>query len=103
MYRYKAVVPTTLRCNKTDIGESIEEKVTRIIVNKEPIKDGAQTIFTDREDGVLPEYNVKTDRFELACESMDIVHRGKEVRGVKTHNKEESNDSTESTGSTGDE
>ena len=39
-------------------GESIEIKVKRITENNEPIKDGAQIIYTNREDGVLPAYNI---------------------------------------------
>lgn len=56
-------------------GETIEMKVTRILSNKESIKDGAPEIFTERKDGVLPGYNIRTDRFEVACEAMDKVHK----------------------------
>ena len=43
-------------------GEQIEEKVRRIVNNNEPITDGAPIIFTEKKDGVLPEYNIRTDR-----------------------------------------
>ena len=33
-------------------GERIENKVRRITENNEPITDGAQIIYTNREDGV---------------------------------------------------
>ena len=42
-------------------GESIENKVCRITENNEPITDGAPIIYTNREDGVLPAYNIRTD------------------------------------------
>ncbi|AXH76376.1 MAG: hypothetical protein [Microviridae sp.] len=58
-------------------GESIEKKVERILVNKEPIKDGAPLIFTERKDGVLPSYNIRTDRFEVAVDAMDKVTKSK--------------------------
>jgi hypothetical protein len=56
-------------------GETIEQKVERLVQNKEPIKDGAPEIFTDRKDGVQAAYNIRTDRFEIAAEAMDKVHK----------------------------
>lgn len=56
-------------------GESIETKVKRITENNEPIKDGAPIIYTNREDGVLPAYNIRTDRWEIAQQAMDAVNQ----------------------------
>lgn len=56
-------------------GESIENKVRRITENNEPIKDGAPIIYTNREDGVLPAYNIRTDRWEIAQQAMDAVNQ----------------------------
>jgi len=56
-------------------GETIETKVNRIVNNKEPIKDGAPAIYTDRKEGVIPAYNIKSDRFEIATDAMDIVSK----------------------------
>lgn len=56
-------------------GESIEIKVKRITENNEAIKDGAPIIYTNREDGVLPAYNIRTDRWEIAQEAMDAVNQ----------------------------
>lgn len=77
MYKYKKPQQTTLRVNKSYVGESIEQKVHRILNNKEPIKDGAPRIYTERRDGVRPEYDIRTDRFEHAIEAMDKVARSK--------------------------
>jgi hypothetical protein len=66
---------TSLRVNKSYEGETIEQKVERITQNGEPIKDGAPLIYTDRKDGVQAGYNIKTDRFEVAVEAMDKVHK----------------------------
>lgn len=66
---------TTIRCNYSYKGETIEQKVRRISTNKEPIKDGAPITYTERKDGVLPAYNPRTDRFELAVEAMDGISR----------------------------
>lgn len=54
-------------------GEWIEEKIERVVSNKEPITDGAPSIFTERKDGVISAYNIRTDRWEIACEAMDVV------------------------------
>ena len=56
-------------------GESIENKVRRITENNEPITDGAPIIYTNREDGVLPAYNIRTDRFEIAQQAMDAINQ----------------------------
>lgn len=56
-------------------GESIETKVKRITENKEPIKDGAPIIYTNREDGVLPAYNIRTDRWDIAQQAMDSINQ----------------------------
>ena len=62
---YKRIVPTyTGRMKSVECfeGEQIEEKVNRIVNNNKPITDGAPIIFTEKKDGVLPEYNPRTDR-----------------------------------------
>lgn len=58
-------------------GESIEDKVERIMLNQEPIKDGAPEIYTERKDGVGAGYDIRTDRWEIACEAMDVGERSK--------------------------
>lgn len=69
-----------IKCNgrmhsvETFEGETIEEKVNRIVNNGEPIKDGAPIIYTERKDGVLPEYDIRTDRWDIAIEAMDKVN-----------------------------
>ena len=57
------------------IGESIEDKVQRITENNEPITDGAPIIYTNREDGELPAYNIRTDRWDVAQAAMDAVNQ----------------------------
>lgn len=61
-------------------GETIEQKCRRIVEEDEPIKDGAPEIFTDRKDGVIAAYNIRTDRFEIAAEAMDAVNRSQIAR-----------------------
>lgn len=58
-------------------GETIETKVSRIINEKAPIEDGAPIIFTDRAANVMPAYNIRTDRWDIAVDAMDKVNRAK--------------------------
>lgn len=52
-------------------GERIEEKVQRLTEEKSPINDGAPIIYTERKDGVLPAYDIRTDRWEIAQKAME--------------------------------
>lgn len=54
-------------------GESIEKKVRRVVENKEPISDGAPIIYTEKKDGVLPQFNIRTDKWDIALDAMDKV------------------------------
>lgn len=82
MYKTRKPQNTTLRVNNSYIGETLEQKVNRIVNNKEPIKDGAPLIYTDRKDGVRPEYNIRTDRWELAIDAMEIVAKDKLAKRI---------------------
>jgi len=75
MYKQNPITKTSLRVNESYLGETIEQKIERIMNNKEPITDGAPTIYTERKDGVLPDYDIRTDRFDAAIDAMDIVAR----------------------------
>lgn len=76
---------------KTEVyeGESIETKVRRIVDNKEPISDGAPIIFTEKKDGVLPQYDIRTDKWDMAVMAMDAVNRAKIARSNGTWNPDE--------------
>ena len=67
-------------------GESIEIKCARILQDKEPITDTAPIIDTAKEDGVLPAYNIRTDRFDIAMDAYDKITRtsAKKETGSKT-------------------
>ena len=68
--------PKPIKTNyEFQVGESIEIKVKRITENNEPITDGAPIIYTNRDDGVLPAYNIRTDRWEVAQAAMEAVNQ----------------------------
>ena len=63
-------------------GEFIEEKVARVVENKEPIEDGAPIIYTERKNGVLPAYNIRTDKWDIALTAMDQVNKNWETKNM---------------------
>lgn len=77
MYKVKPYTKTGFNINQSVEGETIEQKIERVTTNKEPIKDGAPIIYTERKDGVLAGYNIRTDRFEVAVDAMDKVQKSK--------------------------
>lgn len=78
-YKFKGYSKTQLTRVPTFEGETLEQKVRRIVSNNEPINDGAPEIYTERKDGVLPAYNIRTDRWEIAASAMDNIERSKQA------------------------
>lgn len=91
MYKKNRINQTTIVVNETYEGETLEAKIRRIVNNKEPITDGAPMIYTERKDGVQPQYDIRTDRFEIAIDAMDKVAKAqvaKRMSVVKDEPKE---------------
>ncbi|UCS96044.1 MAG: hypothetical protein [Microviridae sp.] len=65
-------------------GETIEMKVARVVNNNEPITDGAPIIYTEKKDGVMPDYNVRTDRWDIAIEAMDKVNKAEIAKSLES-------------------
>lgn len=61
-------------------GESIETKVARMEETKEPISDGAPVVYTEKKDGVKPELDIRTDKWDIAIDAMDKVNASKIAR-----------------------
>lgn len=62
----------TLRKRVVTDGEFLEDKVARMIQNKEPIKVGAQLIYQQRGEKVNPAYDIRADVMEIA---VDMGHK----------------------------
>ena len=58
-------------------GETIEQKVYRMTQNKEPIKDAAPLVYTEKKKGVLPQDNIRTDKWDLVLDKMEAANRQK--------------------------
>ena len=58
-------------------AEPREVKLRKIISGESSsMEDGVfPTIYTEKKDGVLPEYDIRTDRFEIAIDAMDKINQ----------------------------
>lgn len=74
-YKVPKIKNSRINLNQSVEGEPLEYKIDRILNNKEPIKDGAPIIYTERKDGVKAAYNPRTDRWVVAVEAMDKVDK----------------------------
>lgn len=63
--------------NLTYLAEPREVKLRKIISGESSnMDDGVfPTIYTEKKDGVLPEYDIRTDRFEVAIDAMDKINQ----------------------------
>lgn len=54
-----------------------EVKLREIISGESSnMEDGVfPTIYTEKKDGVLPEYDIRTDRFEVAIDAIDKINQ----------------------------
>jgi hypothetical protein len=95
MIKYKIRQRTTLKVNNSVEGETIEQKIRRIVENNEPISDTAPIIYTNRKDGVLPAYDIRTDRFDIAIEAMDKVTKTNIAKRDETPEIETEEDKTD--------
>lgn len=71
----------TIECEQ---GENILTKVRRILDENEPLTDGAPLIYTPKKDGVRPEFDIRTDKWQTAIDAMDKVNAYKLSDYLKT-------------------
>lgn len=63
--------------NFTYQAEPREVKLRKIISGESNnMEDGVfPTVYTEKKDGVLPEYDIRTDRFEVAIDAIDKINK----------------------------
>lgn len=66
---------TNFEINESVEGRSIEEKMRETTLNGQPIESAAPLLYTDKKAGVLPEYDIRTDRWSIAQATVDKVVR----------------------------
>ena len=62
-------------------GQSIEDRCKKLVETGEPIKDTSPLIYTPKENGVMPQYDVRADKWEIAQNAMDRVNRERIAKG----------------------
>lgn len=67
---------TQVRHNESTNGEYLEEKLRRVVAEKEKIEADVNIplAYTHRKDGVLAGYDIRTDKFEVARETAQKVN-----------------------------
>lgn len=73
MYRQNKMSNTSIKLNKSYEGETLETKVQRLVANKEPIEGTVALTYTERKDGVKAEFDIRTDKWEIATDAMDLA------------------------------
>lgn len=70
---------TQIRVNKAVMSESLERKIERMMSNGTPIGDAVTPVFTERKDGVLPETDIRTDKWEMSAMGGLAIANGAEL------------------------
>lgn len=67
-------------------AEPREVKLRKIISGESSnMEDGVfPTIYTEKKDGVMPEYDIRTDRFEVAIDAIDKINKSAASKVAKS-------------------
>ena len=69
-------------------GQSIENRCKKLVETGEPIKDTSPLIYTPKEKGVMPQYDVRADKWEIAQNAMDRVNKERIAKGQQPPSEE---------------
>lgn len=73
-----------IKKNDSYEAEPMEVKLRRATEEKKPIEAVAPMIYTEKSKGVIPEHDIRTDRFELAQKAMEKLNSVKFAETAKT-------------------
>lgn len=96
--------PNTRIFNVTKtIGVRLEDMINKLKSHGEPIDGTSPLIYTERKNGVMPEYDIRTDKWDVAATAMNVVHKndaakGKSVADATPKKEEKKSSESESTG-----
>jgi hypothetical protein len=85
MYKEKKKIKSSIRRNTSYVAETIERKVEKMLESGEPLESqlGQTPIYTEKKEGVIEAYNIRTDRFEIALDAVDKVHKSIKAKSEK--------------------
>lgn len=92
MKKPEKIIKGGMDINEGVKGEPIELQIERMIQNKEPIKDAAPLVYTERKEGVKAEMNIRTDRFEVAIDATTKIQKSYSARREERMKINEEND-----------
>lgn len=65
-------------------AEPLEVKLRKATEEKKPIEAVAPMIYTEKSKGVIPEHDIRTDRFEIAQAAIEKLNSVKFAETAKT-------------------
>lgn len=83
MYKVPKFKSSSITIKATEKGDLLQTKIKRLLENKENL-DEAPIIYTEKKDGVQPQYNIRTDKWEIAIDAMDKVNK---IRAAKSESR----------------
>lgn len=82
--KYKIIATKNKVSMKSSIetfdGELLQDKITKMLELGEPIEATDPMIYTPKEEGVMPQYDIRTDKWEIAEKAMTKVTEQKEIQ-----------------------
>ena len=68
VYRKQQYTSVKIKRNKSTQCLTIEQRLRDMKATGEPITDRAKIIYTERRDGIIPKYDIRTDKFDEMIE-----------------------------------
>lgn len=72
---------TSIKTNEAYTGEPLYIQLRIATKTKNPIKMDAPIIYTDKKEGVKPQYDIRTDKWEIAQNAMNYVNATEIAKG----------------------
>ena len=96
MKKFNGYAKTQIEREPEEFGQSLEEQIRIATTSKQPIESSATPVYTPMKDGVLPQYDVRTDREEIAIDATDKLAKSDYLK-VDERPQEETTEKTETT------
>lgn len=93
-----------LHINEAFKGKTLEAELKEYLEQgqgMDDVKRMHEPIYTKRADGVIPEYNIRTNRWDIAQNAMDKVNESKKARAEARSNKKNAQEAPKTEGVAG--
>lgn len=77
MFRKANYQTSKLKGIETYQAKSIEREIEDIITQKKPIEASAQLMYTEKKDGVIEDFDIRTDKWEAMQRAATYVNEQK--------------------------